>query len=194
VRGIRFGLCLVLGFWLLSVPAAVVFAGDADDALGDKGESHSFSQATRADQDGDDLSRGMEESINVDESWIENSLFLFAFAENDLSKGHSFNLEGEWSLPFDHDFGMELEFPQVLAFQPLGHGPAALGPIGLNLRYVYYQFGTDESSTAGVFSLQAGGAYWATADDRFPGVGSSLTAEALGGFRFGRVFLQGVYG
>lgn len=199
----------VLGLCLLFVSSAVAFAADTDDEPADKSQTHSPSKPGQKDddsspaipskpvkpaQDADDLSRGMEESINVDEAWVENSLFLFVFNDNDFSKGHSLNLEGEWSHPFGSDFGMELDFPQVLIQQPLGQGPAAMGPIGLDLRYVYYQFGTDESAAAGVFSIQAGGAYWVTPDSRFPGVGSGLSAETLGGFRFGRVFLQGNYG
>jgi hypothetical protein len=176
-------LFLALGQW------NAVANEDSDDS-----SSPTQSKLFQTDQDADDLSRGMEEAINVDEAWVENGLFLFVFADNDFSKGHSFNLEGEWSHLFDPSFGMELEFPQVLTVQPLGQAPAALGPIGLSLRYVYYQFGTENSLTAGVFSLQAGGAYWATPDNRFLGVGSSLTAAAFSGFRYDRIFLQGNFG
>jgi hypothetical protein len=196
-------------FWPLFGMTSAVLATDSDDTPPDKSGRHSVSKPIQVDQDNDDASPaksvqagqdaddsslGMEESINVDEAWIENSLFLFTFADNDFSKGNSFDLDGEWSHPLGHGFGMELEFPQVLALQPLGRAPVALGPIGLNLRYVYYQFGTENSLKAGVFSLQAGGAYWATPDNRFPGIGSSLSAVALGGVRYDRVFLQGNYG
>jgi hypothetical protein len=200
----------VLGFWLLLGSTTLVFA-DSDDEPAVKSESHSLSKPApvdqddddlspaisrlaKTDQDEDDLSRGMAESINVDEAWIENNLFFFVFADNDFSAGHSLNFVGELAHLFDHNFGMELEFPQVFTLQPLGQAPAALGPIGLNLRYVYYQFGTEKSLDAGVFSVAAGGAYWATPDSRFPALGSSLTAEALAGWRHGRVFLQGNYG
>ncbi len=147
-----------------------------------------------ADSDEGDPSRGMAHSLNIDEAWVENAVYVFAFMDNDFSAGHSLDLEGEGVAAFTKDFGADLAFPQVLLEQPLGQGAAALGPIELDLRYVFSQSGTAESPAAGVFSLQAGGAYWATPNSRFGGLGSTFSAAVLGAFRSGRVFVQGSYG
>jgi hypothetical protein len=65
--------------------------------------------------------------------------------------------------------------------------------VGLDLRYCFYQFGAEDTRDAGVFSLQAGGAY-VFPNSSFRRLDSSLGLEALGGYRLDNAFIQGNYG
>ncbi len=104
-----------------------------------------------------------------------------------------FYLYGEGLFVLAKDLGLELDFPTLLTEEPLGQGPAVLGPIGLNLRLEFYRFGGWSSETAGSFSIEGGGAY-GFSNSTFPWVGSRWSVEALGGYRVGKFFLQGNYG
>jgi hypothetical protein len=143
--------------------------------------------------DDDDPSRGMIRTINIDGAAVQNTYYLEASMDNNTSPGHYLYLYGEVILALDKDWGLVVEFPNILARQPLGQGPSALGPVGLSLKYVFYQFGTSDSETAGVFAAQAGGAF-VIPNSRFPFMNGSLTPEVLGGFRLGKWFLQANYG
>lgn len=144
--------------------------------------------------DRDDDSLGITRAINIDEASVETALYLIPSIDNDFSQGHIINLQDESVFALTGHWGLEVDFPQVLIQQPLGQGSAALGPIGLGFRYRGYQFGTENSETAGVFSAEAFGAYWATPNSQFQDIGSTLTFELLEGFRWGKAFLQGNYG
>lgn len=135
----------------------------------------------------------MIRTINIDGASVQNIYYLSAYMDNNTSPGHYLYLYGEGLLALDKDWGLVVNFPDILARQPLGQGPSALGPVGVSLRYVFYQFGTSDSETAGVFSAQAGGAF-VIPNSKFQFLSGSLTPQVLGGFRLGKWFLQGNYG
>jgi len=142
-----------------------------------------------------DPARGMTRSLNIEEAWVENAAYVFSNLDNDLSAGHAWELMGEWDFAFNPMFGGELDFPEVTMQQPLGNAPSTLAPVALGFRFVPLQFGTPESDMAGVLGIEAEGAYWFSPQyDNFPGLGNSLTLEAMGGWRAGKVFLQGLGG
>jgi hypothetical protein len=150
--------------------------------------------AEESGADDNDVSLGITRVINIDEASIETAFYLISSIDNDFSGSHLVNLEFESTFAFNKISGLELDFPQILLQQPLGQGPSALGPINLGFRYVYYQFGTADSGSSGIFSLEPLVNYWASPNDQFPGIGDSFELEALGGLRLGKVFLQGNYG
>jgi len=141
----------------------------------------------------DDPSRGMLRSLNIDNPAVQNTYYLSASVNNDMSAGHYYYLYGEGLFALGKDWGLEADLPEIIGRQPLGQGPAAFESVGLDLRYVAYQFGTSDSDEAGVFSIQAGGDY-AFPDARFKFLSGSLTPELLGGYRSGKWFIQGNYG
>ncbi len=141
----------------------------------------------------EDPSRGMIRSLNIDSASVQNTYYLSGSVDNDTSAGHYLYLYGEGHFALEKDWGLEVDFPNLIARQPLGQGPAAIESMGLNLRYVMDQFGTSDSDEAGVLSIEAGGEY-AFPDSRFKFLSGSLTPELLGGYRFGKWFIQGNYG
>ena len=131
-------------------------------------------------------------TLEIDSAQVENAYYLEATYDNNTSSHPLFYLYGEGLFTLVQDLGLEADFPTLDALEPLGQGPAILGPIGLYLRYEFYHFGGWSSETAGAFSLEGGGAY-GFSNSTFPWIGSSWSLEALGGYRFGRLFLQGDY-
>jgi hypothetical protein len=145
--------------------------------------------------DEDDLSKGILEPIQIEQAWLENSFFVFANVDNDFSKGHQISLETQWEAVLTPDWGIELDAPQFLAKQPLfGPSPTALGPLGLSVKRLVYQFGGDEGEWAGVFSLQLGGSYWATPERHFDGSNNGFSLAGLAALRWRHLFFQGNYG
>ncbi len=166
---------------------------DADDD--DQPVSQVQTKATSQEADEDDASKGMVESFNVEQAWVENEVFLTGSMDDSFSKGHNLDLEMEWEVAVDKVWGLELDFPELLAARPLGTEPAALGPIEVSIRRIYGEFGTEDSPMSGVFSVRAGGNYWwGTTDDRVHYGGNGINLEALGAFRLQNFFLQGLYG
>jgi hypothetical protein len=136
---------------------------------------------------------GLIRTLQTDSASVENAYYLETTFNNDSSSHRLFYLYGEGLFTLVKDFGLELDFPTLLTEEPLGQGPAVLGPIGLNLRWEFYHFGGWSSEEAGAFSIEGGGAY-GISNSTFPWVGSSWSLEALGGYRVGKFFLQGNYG
>ncbi len=136
---------------------------------------------------------GMVRTLGIDSAQVENAYYLEATYNNDSSPHPIFYLYGEGLFTLTKDLGLEADFPTLDSPEPLGQGPAVLGPIGLNLREEVYHFGGWSSETAGAFSIEGGGAY-GFSEPRFPWIGSSWSLEALGGYRVGRLSLQGSYG
>ncbi len=135
---------------------------------------------------------GIIRTLEIDSAQVENAYYLEATFDNDSSSHHLFYLYGEGLFELTKNLGLEADFPTLDTEEPLGQGPAILGPIGLNLRYEFYHFGGWSSETAGAFSIEGGGAY-GFSNKTFPWIGSSWTLEALGGYRVGKFFLQGNY-
>ena len=136
---------------------------------------------------------GFIRTLETDSAQVENAYYLEASFENDTSPHHWIYLYGEGLFVLSKDFGLEADFPTLDTWEPLGKAPAALGPIGLYLRYEFYQFGGWSSETGGAFSIEGGGAV-GFPNAAFPRIGSSWTLEALGGFRVGKFFLQENFG
>ncbi len=135
---------------------------------------------------------GLIRTLEIDSPQIENAYYLEATLDNDSSSHRLFYLYGEGLFTLTKNLGLEADFPTVDTEEPLGKGPAILGPLGLYLRYEFYHFGGWSSETAGAFSIEAGGAY-GFSNKTFPWIGSSWSIEALGGYRVGKFFLQGNY-
>jgi hypothetical protein len=135
---------------------------------------------------------GLIRTLEIDSAQVENAYYLEATFDNDSSSHRLFYLYGEGLFALAKDFGLEADFPTLDTAEPLGQGPAILGPIGLYLRYEFYHFGGWSSETAGAFSIEAGAAY-GFFNKTFPWIGSSWTIEALGGYRVEKFFLQGNY-
>ncbi len=133
-------------------------------------------------------------AINLDEAEVSSVYYVTGSIDNSNAAGTFTNLQGEGLIHLARDWGLDITFPDLLLEEPLGHGPAALGPLGGGPRWVFGRFHDPDGGAGGVFSLEAQGFYWATPDSRFPGVGSSYTFQALDAVRMGRVFLQGNYG
>src|SRR5262249_45102070 len=112
--------------------------------------------------------------------------------DNEVSPYRGVYLYGEGVFTLAKDLGLELDFPNLLTWYPLGKYPLALGPTGLYLRYEALHSGSWSSETAGSLSFQAGGAY-AQPTGPFRYLGSSFTLKVLGGYRWGQVFVQGNY-
>lgn len=130
--------------------------------------------------------------INIDEATVTSAYYVTGSIDNAFAQGHSINLQGEGLFQLGRDWGLDVTFPQVFLQEP--QGPAALGPLGGGPRWVFERFHSPDGEAGGIFSLEAQGFYWATPDDRFPGVASSYSLQALGAFRLGRTYLQGNYG
>ncbi len=152
------------------------------------GEETGVSSAPEADRP------TLTRAINIDEASIVNSVYVVGSVDNDFSLGHQIVLSCEGIIRLERDWGLDLSFPQALLLDPLGQGSAALGPIGAGLRYCFAKFKNPNGNSAGVFSLEAQGFYWATPNSRFSGVGSDYVLTGLMGVRVGRFYVQGNYG
>ena len=135
---------------------------------------------------------GLIRTLGIDSAQVENTYYFEATFDNDSSSHHLFYLYGEGLFTLAKDLGLEADFPTLLTEEPLGQGPAVLGPVGLYLRDEFYHFGGWSSETAGAFSIEGGAAY-GFSNKTFPWIGSSWSLEALGGYRVGRFFVQGNY-
>ncbi len=144
-----------------------------------------FLQAQEADP-------GLIRALNTDSASVENAYYLWATVDNDSSPYHWLYLYGEGVFGLNKDWGIELDFPTLEDIDPLGTYPLGLGPVGLNLRYEAYRFGSWNSETAGVISFQAGGAY-GPPNRTYRYIGSSWTLKVLAGYRVGKLFAQGNY-
>lgn len=142
----------------------------------------------------DDPALGMTRALNIEEAWVENAAYVFAMTDNSLAAGRTVELEGEADFAFSDRLGGEVDFPQLMLRQPLGHAASVLGPVALGLRYVPLRFGTADSARAGLAAVELEGALAPASSPSFPDLGNSGTAEVLGGLRFGRVSVQGLYG
>jgi hypothetical protein len=136
---------------------------------------------------------GLIRTLQTDSASVENAYYLLAAFSNNTSPYHELSLYGEGMLTLEKSLGLEVDFPSLLTRQPLGQVPAALGPVGVYLRYEPLHFGGWNSETAGALSVKGGGAY-GFSNATFPYIGSSWTLEILGGYRVGPLFLQGNYG
>jgi hypothetical protein len=136
---------------------------------------------------------GLIRTLGTDSASVENAYYLETTFNNDSSSNRLFYLYGEGLFTLIKDLGLEVDFPTLLTEEPLGRGPAVLGPIGLNIRWEFYHFGGWTSEEAGAFSIEGGGDY-GISNSTFPWIGSSWSLEALGGYRLGKFFLQGNYG
>jgi hypothetical protein len=133
-------------------------------------------------------------AINIDEASVSSSIYVSGSIENNFSQGHQISLEGEGIFRLARDWGLDVVFPQVTLDDPIGQGAAMLGPIGGGFRYVFARFRNRMADSAGVFSLEAQGFYWATPNSQFPGEGSNYVLQGLAGMRFGHWTVQGNYG
>lgn len=137
----------------------------------------------------------MTRAINLDEPNVNDALYLVGSIDNDAAAGNLIDLQGEGVFHLAKDWGIEVDFPDVLLQEPVGQNPIALGPIGAGLRYIFERFRTEDGQKAGSFAVEAQGG-WAIPTNSFVETvpGSSWGLEALGAFRVGRVYLQGNYG
>lgn len=135
---------------------------------------------------------GLVRTLETDSASVDNTYYLLASFDNDTSNYHDIYLYGEGVFTLTKDFGVEADFPVLDDWDPLGHYPVGLGPIGIYLRYEAYHFGGWSSETAGVLSIEGGGAY-GIPNTTYRYIGSSWTIEALGGYRMGKLFIQGNY-
>lgn len=142
-----------------------------------------------------DPDRGMSRALGIEEAWAENAFYFNSARDNDSGPGHSWNLGAEWDIALDPNWGLEVDFPGLLMSTPIGQGPSSLAPITVGLKSVPWQWGTEDSPSAGVLGLELEGSGWVHPRPRdFPGAGNSLSAQALLGLREKRAFLQGEYG
>ena len=135
---------------------------------------------------------GLVRTLQTDSASVDNTYYLFASFDNDTSNYHDIYLYGEGVIALGKDWGVEVDFPALYTWDPLGRYSLGLGPIGLNLRYEAYHFGGWSSETAGVFSVEGGAAY-GPPNTTYRFIGSSWMLDALGGYRMGKVFIQGNY-
>jgi hypothetical protein len=136
---------------------------------------------------------GIIRTLETDSAQIENSYYFSASFDNNTSSNRWLYLYGEGLFAIANDWALEVDFPNLSTQYPLGQVPLILAPIGLNLRYEFYHFGGWSSETAGAFSIEGGGAY-AIPNTTFPWMGSSWSASVLGGYRMGKLYLEGNYG
>lgn len=142
-----------------------------------------------------DLDRGVVRSINIEEAWVENAIYLHSVNDDVFSKGNTWELSGELDFAFNSWIGGEFDFPVFLMNYPLGSGPSAFGPLALGLRVVPYQFGSEVSRQAAILSVEVEGSWWPTPQiHTFLGQGDSVTAEFLWAYRYHRVYFQGITG
>jgi hypothetical protein len=141
---------------------------------------------------GQENTPGLIRAIGTDSSSIENAFYLWTTIDNDTSPYHWAYLYGEGVFALGKELGLEVDFPNLLTYTPLGEYPLALGPTGLYLRYEALHSGNWSSETAGSLSFQAGAAY-AQPLKPYRYLGSSFTLKALGGYRWGNFFVQGNY-
>ena len=142
-----------------------------------------------------DLDRGIVRSLNIEESWVENALYLHSVNADNLSRGNMWTLSGEMDFALNDWLGGELDFPVLLMTYPLGQAPSGFGPITLGLRIVPFQTGTEVSREAAILSMEVEGNLWPTPQTlNFPGQGNSVTPELLWAYRYHRVFFQGITG
>jgi hypothetical protein len=142
---------------------------------------------------GQENTPGLIRAIGTDSSSIENAFYLWTTVDNDSSPYHWIYLYGEGVFALDKELGLEVDFPNLLTYTPLGEYPLALGPAGLYIRYEALHSGSWSSETAGSLAIQAGGAYAKPLLPYYRYLGSSLTLKVLGGYRWGKFFVQGNY-
>jgi hypothetical protein len=135
---------------------------------------------------------GLIRALNTDSPTIENTFYLGTSFDNNAANYHDVYLYGEGLLDLGNRWGIEVDFPNLYTWDPLGKYPAFLEPIGVFARYEAWRTGGWNTETAGAFSIEAGGSYG------FPSriirsIGSSWTINALGGYRVGRFFLLADY-
>ena len=126
---------------------------------------------------------GLIRALWTDSAPLENSYYFLTWIDNEDPFLREVYFYGQGQAALAQEWGIVLDFPTLTTGKPLG-------PIGLFVRYEAAHFGGWNDETAGAFSLQAGGSY-GFPDKSFPSIGSSWAVKALGGYRFGRVFLQG---
>src|SRR5580693_5484036 len=78
---------------------------------------------------------GLIRTLQTDSASVENAYYLETTFNNDSSSHRLFYLYGEGLFTLVKDLGLELDFPTLLTEEPLGQGPAVLGPIGLDGRW-----------------------------------------------------------
>lgn len=132
-------------------------------------------------------------SLWTESPTVENTYYFQAAVNNDFSPWRGIYFYGGGSVALGKDWGLDFDFPTIYTLHPFGQEPAVLGPIGLFARYCFARYGEWTGPEEGVFSVEAGGSY-GVASTLFPFFGSSLSAEVLGAWRWGRVYLQGNLG
>lgn len=142
-----------------------------------------------------DLDRGIVRSLNIEESWVENAFYIHWENADSFSRGSSNSLSGELDFSLNDHLGGEVDFPLLLLTDPLGSGPAALGPVAAGIRVVPWQFGTEVTRQSGILAFEVEGSFWPAPQlATFPGEGNSVTPEVLWAFRERRVYFQGITG
>jgi hypothetical protein len=134
---------------------------------------------------------GLIRALGTDSASVENAYYLWAYIDNAPSQGLYLYGQGDFALT--KDWGLVASFPNLDTLLPLGRTALVMGPMGLSVRYEAWRSGGWATETAGVFSIQ-GGAALGFSNPTFPYVGSSWALTALGGYRIGKLFIQGNYG
>lgn len=135
---------------------------------------------------------GLIRAINTDSASVENAYYFWAAFDNNTAPYHDFYLYGEGIATLAKDWGLEVDFPNLDTWYPLGQYPLVLGPIGLYLRYEALHSGSWSSETGYVLSIEAGGAY-EVPQHTFYYLGSSWSVKVLAGYKLGNWFAQGNY-
>jgi hypothetical protein len=142
---------------------------------------------------GEEGDPGLIRALETDSASVENAYYLWAVVDNDTAPYHYIYLYGEGVAALAKDWGLEVDFPNLDTWDPLGRYPLVLAPIGLYLRYEALHSGSWSSETGYVLSFQAGAAY-EVPQKTFEYLGSSWSVKVLAGYKLGMWFAQGNYG
>lgn len=136
---------------------------------------------------------GLIRAINTDSASVENAYYAWVSFDNDMRPYGDFFLYGEGVATLAKDWGLEVDFPDLYTWYPLGEYPLFMTPIGLDLRYEVLHSGSWSSENGYVVSLQAGGAI-RVSSEILDYQGDSWNVKVLAGYKLGKWFAQGNYG
>lgn len=134
-----------------------------------------WSQAAYSQQDWNcDVDDFITKPIGIEESWLENSGYLYAQASRDQPS--SLTLAPEIEARFSDRVGMELDLPEFSANFPLGRGQSALGPTAAGLKFAVVHECNPTRGEATLVTVEIEGQY---SPRKLSGEGNSVSPQIM---------------
>ena len=134
-----------------------------------------WSQVAYSQQDWNcDVDDFITKPIGIEESWLENSGYLYAQASHDQPS--SLTLAPEIEGRFSDRIGMELDLPEFSANFPLGRGSSALGPAAFGLKFAALHECNPAKGEATLVTFEVEGQY---SPKKLSGEGNSVSPQVM---------------